>query len=316
MDLPTAIRLVRETFKAAAQGKAFMPSKMYLSLPHDGDFRAMPAFLPFLNACGLKWVNVHPHNPHRGLPTVMALIIINDPNTGRPLAVMDGLLVTKLRTAASAAVAAESLARPESQTVGLIGCGAQADAQLLALAELFSIHQVKVWGYLPKEAMHFCQRMKKLFTGIRWEVCSTLKSCARDVDILVTLTPSRRPLIKRAWLSPGTHINAIGADGPGKQELDLKILQDATVVVDDRPQALHGGEINVPIHRGQFHPRNIYATLGEILVRRKTLRRQPDSLTVFDSTGLATHDVALGQEIARRASARGIGLRVDFHKPS
>ena len=154
-DVPTAIRVVREAFKAMARGETVMPSKIYLPLPHQSDFRAMPAFLKRPPACGVKWVNVHPQNPARGLPTVMAVVIINDPATGAPLAIMDGLHITKLRTAAAGAVAAQTLARRESRVVGLIGCGARADAQLFALAEACRLRRVQIWGFLPGEAARF-----------------------------------------------------------------------------------------------------------------------------------------------------------------
>lgn len=309
-DLPTAIRVVREAFKAMARQDAVMPPKVYLPLPGGSDFRAMPAFLRRPPACGMKWVNVHPRNRRKGLPTVMAVIVINDPATGAPLAVLDGLLITKLRTAAASAVAAQTLARRGSRVVGLVGCGAQADAQLLALAAVFRLSHVKVWGHLPGEARRFCQGMRRVLPRVAYEPCATVERCARDVDILVTLTPSRRALVRRSWLAPGTHINAVGADAPGKQELDPRILQEATVVVDEREQAIHGGELNVPISRRQFRPRDIRGTLGEILIGKTRGRRAPEELTVFDSTGLAIHDVALGAALVRRAQRLGAGRRV------
>lgn len=310
IEMKTAIRVVREAFQAMARGETLMPPKLYLPLPRHSDFRAMPAYLAHPPSCGVKWVNVHPANPRLGLPTVMAVIVLNDPATGVPLAVMDGLLVTKLRTAAAAAVAAQALARRNSHRVGLVGCGAQADAQLLALAEVFRLAQVNVWGRATREAERFCRRMRRLLPGIRSQPCASLARCVRDVDLVVTITPSRRPLIQRAWIADGTHLNAIGADAPGKQELDWRILRDAVVVVDEREQAIHGGELNVPVRRGQYAPRAIRGSLGEILIGRRPGRRTPDELTVFDSTGLAIHDVALGSEIVRRARQRGIGRSV------
>lgn len=310
VDERAAIPVIREAFKALARGRATMPPKLYLPLPGGDDFRAMPAWLARPSACGIKWVNVHARNPRLGLPSIMAVIILNDPATGFPLAVMDGLLLTKLRTAASTAVAAQALARRDSRVVGLVGCGAQADAQLLALAAVFRLQRVTVWGYRPGEAARFCRRMRRLLPGVALTPCETVERCVRDAAIVVTLTPSRRPLVKRAWLAPGTHINAVGADAPGKQELDPAILRAATVVVDDRTQAVHGGEINVPVRLGQFRPRDIHATLGEILVGRKAGRRSVRELTVFDSTGLAVHDVALGFEVVRRARRRGLGRRL------
>jgi len=310
LDIRTAIRVVRESFKAMARGKALMPPKLYLRLPGGDDFRAMPAFLARPPAAGMKWVNVHARNPSKGLPTVMAVIVINDPATGVPLAIMDGLLITKLRTAASTAVATQALAKRGSRVVGLVGCGAQGDTLLLALAELFPLAYVKVWGYASQEASRFCRRMRRVLPGVVFAPCATIERTARDVEILMTVTPSRRPLVKRDWLAPGVHISAIGADAAGKQELDPRILRAATVVVDDREQAIHAGEINVPISRGQFRPRDIHATLGEILIGRRPGRRSPREITVFDSTGLAIHDVALGYEAMRHAKRRRIGRRL------
>lgn len=315
IDIPTAIRVVRQAFVAMARGETVMPSKLYLPLPHDSDFRAMPAYLTRPPACGIKWVNVHPHNRARGLPTVMAVIVINDPSTGVPLAVMDGLLVTKLRTAASAAVAAQALARRNSRVVGLVGCGAQADAQALAHAGVLPLAQANVWGHSPGEAQRFCARMRRRLPRVSFVPCATLRRCVQDADLVVTLTSSRRPLVRRAWLKPGVHINAIGADAPGKQELDPQILRDALVVVDERTQAIHGGELNVPIRRRQFSPRQIHATIGEILIGKKRARRDAAELTVFDSTGLAIHDIALGAEIVRRAIRRGLGRRIALFTP-
>ncbi len=312
--MPHAIRVVRDAFCALARGAARMPPKLYLPLPGGSDFRAMPAWLRRPPACGVKWVNVHPGNRRRGLPTVMAVIIINDSATGVPLAVLDGLLITKLRTAAAAAVAARALARPESRVVGLVGCGAQADAQLLALAEVFRLARVRVWGYAPGEAARFCRRMRARLPGPQYAPAPTIQACVGGADLVVTLTPSRRPLVRRAWLAPGAHVNAIGADAPGKQELDPQILRDAMVIVDERTQAVHGGELNVPVRRQQYHPRDIHASLGEVLVGRAPGRRSSRALTVFDSTGLAIHDVALGAHVVAEALRRRVGRRLQLFR--
>lgn len=307
VDYPTAIRAVEGAFKTYARGRAVMPPKVYLPLPGNNDLRAMPAYLAHPSTCGLKWVNVHPNNPKKGLPSVMAVIVINDPKTGAPLAIMDGRLITKLRTAAAGAVAAKALAKAGSHRVGLAGCGAQAEGQLLALAEVFELTLVRVWGYLPGEAGRFCRRMRLKLPGARWQPAETVKDCAKNADILVTVTPSHRPIVKQAWLSPGVHINAIGADGPGKQELDPEILRGARVYVDDYAQAIHGGELNVPVAKRQYNPKRLSGSMGEVLLKQKTGRQTDKQITVFDSTGLAIHDVALGFEAMQRALQRGIG---------
>ena len=312
IDIPTAIRVVRQAFLAMARGQTTMPPKVYLPLPGGADFRAMPAFVQSPPACGMKWVNVHPANRRKGLPTVMAVIVLNDPATGFPLAVMDGLLITKLRTAAAAAVAAQVLARRDSRVVGLVGCGAQADAQLLALRELFSLARVQVWGHTRGEAQKFCARIRQQLPRITLVPCASVQACVQGADLVVTITPSRRPLVKRSWIRAGAHLNAIGADAPGKQELEPQILREALVVVDHREQAIHAGEINVPIRRRQFYPRSIHATLGEVLLGRQRGRRNVRELTVFDSTGVAVHDVALGAEVVRQAERQGIGRHISM----
>jgi len=307
IDVRASIPVIRHALIAMARGQTQMPPKLYLRLPRGRDFRAMPAFLRRPPAAGVKWVNVHPDNPRRGLPTVMAVIVLNDPATGVPVAVMDGLLITKLRTAAAAAVAAKALARPNSRTLAIVGSGAQADAQLLAHAAVFRLSRAQVWGYRPGEAAAFCRRMRRLLPRIALEPAATIERCVRGADIIVTLTPSRHPLVARAWVAPGAHINAVGADAPGKQELDPAILKSAIVVVDHLEQAIHAGEINVPVRRGQFSPRRIHATLGEVLIGRTPGRRSAREITVFDSTGLAVHDVALGAEVLRLARLRKLG---------
>ncbi len=313
MDMRTAIRVIERTFIAQTRGEAVMPPKIYLPLPHQSDFRAMPAYLAHPACCGVKWVNVHPHNQGTTLPTVMGLVILNDPRTGFPLAILDGLSITRLRTGAAAGVAAKALARRNSRIVGLVGCGAQAFHQLVALVDQFRLSEVRVWGYRPGEAQQFCRRTRRHLAVVLMPV-RTVKACVTDADLIVTITSSRRPLVMREWVRPGAHINALGADAPGKQELDPAILRAAKVIVDDPTQAIHGGEINVPIARRLFKPQDIHATLGEVLIGNATGRTKPTDVTVFDSTGVAVHDIALGEALLRQALRRRIGRTIRwFH---
>ncbi|MEM2679373.1 MAG: hypothetical protein QXU01_03020, partial [Candidatus Hadarchaeales archaeon] len=134
----------------------------------------------------------------------------------------------------------------------------------------------------------------------------------RNADIVITTTPSRKPIVMNEWITEGVHINAIGADAPGKQELDPAILRRAKVVVDDIEQASHSGEINVPISQGLFKKSQIYAELGEIVTGRKPGRESKDEITVFDSTGLAVQDIATDWLVYRKALERGIGREMEI----
>lgn len=300
INIKQAIGAVEEAFGEYGRGRAQMPAKIYLDLPKfKGDFRAMPAYVDKFKLATLKWVNAHPQNPAHGLPAVMGVIIVSDPKTGFPLCIMDGTLATSIRTGAGGAVAAKYLARRNSSVVGLVGCGAQARMQLAGLREIFPIREVRVWGHEKNLIERFIRDMKK--PGEQMIVAASIKECVADCDIVTTTTPSRKPIVRSAWISPGTHINAIGADAPGKEELEPKLLKRARVVVDDYEQASHSGEINVPVSKGIFKVKNIYATLGEIVAGKKPGRTSPNEITVFDSTGLAIQDVAVAGVVYRAA---------------
>lgn len=311
VEMKTAIRVVERAFAAQARGETVMPPKIYLNLPSGADFRAMPAYIAQPPACGMKWVNVHPHNAAKGLPTVMAIVVINDPATGFPLAILEGSSITRLRTAAATGVATKHLARREARVLALIGCGAQALDQVRAVAEVRRLREVRVWGYRRQEAAQFCARARRKLE-VRLRPVHSVRDAVEGADLVTTITISRKPLVMREWVAPGAHINAIGADAPGKQELDWRLLRDGIVVIDERAQAIHGGEINVPISKGQFHPRQIRALIGDVILGCARGRRTARDITIFDSTGLAIHDVALGHEIVRLAQRRHVGRTINL----
>ena len=257
----------------------------------------MPAALP--GAVGMKWVNVHPQNPSLGLPTVMGILIYNDPATGYPLAVMDATEITAYRTGAAAAIASKYLAREDSQTLGLVGAGRQAYTQLLAHTEVFTLKRISVFDYSSTAVEKFIGS----FPEYPLQGCSLEETAASD--IVCTQTTAREPLLKREWIVPGTHINAIGADAEGKEELEPAILKEALVVVDDLGQASAAGEINVPLKKGLFGIDDVYATLGEIITGKKPGRRDKKAVTVFDSTGVAVTDIAVAKLVYEKAKQVG-----------
>ncbi|MFH0941470.1 MAG: ornithine cyclodeaminase family protein [Chloroflexota bacterium] len=296
ISMPDVISLVEEAFRLWAEGKAAMPPKAYLPVAR-GDFRAMPAALP--GCAGIKWVSVHPGNPSRNLPSVMAVIIYNDPETGYPMAVMEATIITAYRTGAASAIASKYLARQDSHTLGIIGAGSQAYTQILAHAGLFKLRAINVFD-ISKSAV---DKLIEAFPGLSLRHCAIQEAAASD--IVCTLTPSRSPIVKKEWIAPGTHINAVGADAAGKEELDPSILKTATVVVDDLRQASTGGEINVPVKQGIYTLGEVYGTLPEIVVGRKKGRVDNRQVTVFDSTGVAIEDIAVARSIFDKAQRKG-----------
>ena len=297
------IEAVEQALGDWARGKATMPPKAYLLL-EMGDIRAMPAAIE--GAAGMKWANVHPRNSALGVPTVMAVLVYNDPATGYPLAVMDATEITAYRTGATAAIAAKYLARKDAHTLGIIGAGRQAYSQLQAHIELFKFESIRVFD-ISDAAI---EKLTASFTKYPLQASSLEETAASD--IVCTLTTATKPVLKREWVTPGTHINAVGADAPGKQELELAILKDAVVVVDDIRQASAAGEINVPIDSGLYTEEEVYGNLGEIISGRKPGRVDARSITVFDSTGVAIEDIATARLIYSETMRRGGYLSLDF----
>jgi len=297
------IRVVEQAFRDWTEGKGNMPPKAYLQVK-DGDFRAMPASLP--GAAGLKWVNVHPGNLAQGVPTIMAVLIYNDPSTGYPLAIMDATDLTAYRTGATAAIAAVHLARKDSRTMGVVGAGRQAYTQILAHVEKFHFDEIRVYDIYP-------QATRRLIKSLPHHPLkpATLEEAVKT-DILCTVTTARQPVVKKEWVLPGTHINAIGADAGGKEELEPDVLKDAIVVVDDLRQASKAGEINVPISKGLFKPEDVYADLGDIITGRKQGRTDSKQITIFDSTGVAIEDIAVAKLLYELAKLKHIGISINM----
>jgi len=307
ISMDEAMNAVEEAFRLYALGKAQMPPKVYLEF-EKGDLRAMPAHL--MGYAGLKWVNSHPGNPDKGLPTVMALMILNSPETGFPLAVMDATYTTSLRTGAAGGIAAKYLARKNSSVFGFIGCGTQAYFQLEALRRVFDIGEVKAYDVREKAAKKFVSYCEDRGISASVQPAEEASRC----DVLVTTTPSRKPVVKAEWVEEGTHINAIGADGPGKQELDVEILKKAKIVVDDLEQAKHGGEINVAVSKGVIGVEYVHATIGEVIAGLKDGRESDEEITIFDSTGLAIQDVAVAKVVYENALSKNVGSKIKFFR--
>ncbi|MFA4934661.1 MAG: alanine dehydrogenase [Candidatus Methanoperedens sp.] len=309
LDMKGALAVVEEAFRQHGLKKVQMPPKLYLYFKkHNGDLRTMPAYLEEQDITGVKIVNVHPDNPKKGLPTVMALVILNSTETGAPIAVMDGTYLTDMRTGAGGGVAVKYLARRNAKTVGFVGTGNQARTQLLAINEVMDIDEVKATSTSEKSTLAFKDDMEKKVNCDIIPKKSIREVC--DCDILITTTPSREPIVMNDWIAEGTHINAIGADAAGKEELDPMLLKRAKVVVDDLPQASHSGEVNVPLSKGLLTVKDIFCELGEVITGKKKARTKDSDITVFDSTGLAIQDVATANLVYQKALKANMGMKL------
>ncbi len=307
------IGYVETAYSVHAKRKVQMPAKKYLFFKkYEGDLRVMPCFIRGLDQAGVKNVNVHPNNMRKyNLPTVMGLIELVDPKTGFPVAVMDGTWITNMRTGAAGGVATKYLAKDDSEVLGLVGAGMQAFTQLMAIKEVMDIKEVKVSCRTCTHRANFAKMITDNY-GINATAVDTIKEAVIGSDVISTTTPSHIPVIKRKWVADGTHINAMGADAPGKQELESHLLEKAKVVIDCWDQASHSGEINIPVHEGLIRKSDIYAKIGDIVNGDKPGRESDDEITIFDSTGLAVQDIVTAWNIHQKALEKGIGQKFNF----
>jgi alanine dehydrogenase len=311
LSFSEVVEAVESAFKQKGLGRVQMPAKIYLYYKkYGGDLRAMPSFLEDLDISAVKVVNVHPENPRKnGLPTVMAVIVLIDPSTGAPLAIMGGTTITDMRTGAAGCVAAKYLARKDSKVVGLVGAGAQARTQLMALLELYkNLEEVRVWSRTEATKEKFAAEIQQAYgDAVQVVSAASVGKAVEGADIVVTTTPSRTPLVRDDMVSAGMHITCIGADAVGKEELDPSILKRAKIVVDDWAQASHSGEINVSLSRGLITRENVWAEIGEIVAGLKPGRQRREEITVFTSTGLAVQDAVSAKIAYSKAIANKVG---------
>lgn len=272
LDMKDVLGAVENAFRHKGLGKVQMPPKVYLFYEKfDGDLRTMPSYVEDMDVSAVKIVNVHPQNQKNfGMRTVMAVLVLVNPHTGAPLAFMDATHITDMRTGGAGAVASKLLARPNPKVLGIIGAGNQARTQML--------------GHITQFRRKYKEQLGKV------KVVQSAKDCVVDSDIVVTVTSARSPVVLDEWVRPGTHFNCMGADAPGKQEMDPKILKRARLVIDDWEQASHSGEINVPLSKGELTKEDVDAEIGHIAAGLKPGRENDEQVTVFCSTGLAVQD--------------------------
>jgi len=311
LDMKDVLGAVENAFKHKGLGKVQMPSKVYLFYEKfNGDLRTMPSYVEDMDVSAVKIVNVHPDNRNYGMRTVMALLVLINPHTGAPLAVMDGTHITDMRTGAASGIASKYLARPNPKVLGIIGCGNQARTQMLALITQYEhFDEVRLYDMYPEKAKALAREFRRHYKEKvgKIKAVSEAKLCVVDSDIVVTATSSRGPIVHDEWVRTGTHFNCIGADAPGKQEMDPKILKRARLVIDDWDQACHSGEINVPLSKGELVKEDVDAEIGHIVAGLKPGRESDDQVTVFCSTGLAIQDCLTAKIAYDAAMAQKIG---------
>lgn len=293
LSLSDYLPIIEKVHSCHAQHQVYEPNLLHADV-HEGEFhlktggiiyRDQEYFGVKINGGFLK------NSTNYDLPNILGMIYICDAQNGYPLAIMDSVAISRYRTGAATAVAAKYLAPRQSVSLGIFGYGCQAYIQVKAISKVCNIHKIRVSGRNPEKARFFAERLQK---EMNLPVISdTLEQTARKSNIIITTTAARQYYLKKEWIAPGTFIGAIGADSPGKQELEPGLIASSVIIADIRKQVCQVGESQHAIKQGLLQPNDIYAELGEIITGQKECPRN-DRPIVYDSTGTALQDLSVG----------------------
>ncbi|USG99155.1 hypothetical protein K1720_06285 [Thermococcus argininiproducens] len=311
LSMREAIDAVEKAFLEFYHERADVPLRTIIEIEkHNGFLLYMPSYLKESEALAIKVVSLYAQNPKKGLPSVLATILLNDPETGKPLALMEGTYITAMRTGAASGVATKYLARKDAKTVGIIGAGVQARTQLWAICEVREIEEALVYDLNENRAKAFAEEMSNKL-GIEILTASNPKEVAKNVDILIVATTATRPVINGEWIQNGTHINSIGWMGKDARELDSGTVKRSKLVVDSREGVLsESGDILIPIQEGIIDETHVYAELGELVAGVKAGREHEEEITLFKSVGLAIEDAITAKLAYEKALKLGVGTEV------
>jgi ornithine cyclodeaminase/alanine dehydrogenase-like protein (mu-crystallin family) len=301
LTMPEIIELVETAFIEKGHGRVEMPPKPGIHPGGDNFIHAMPAYIPAMNSAGVKWVSGFPDNPKRGLPYISGLLILNDPQTGLPIAVMDCVWITTMRTAAASAVAARRLARPDSSVLGILGCGVQGRTHVEAMKVLFPLERVMAYDINPKAADAFASEITSRFS-LEVTCVAQPREAVSGCDLVITAGPIlKKPhaTLQAGWMDAGAFASAVDFDSYWHPAAMHEVDKFCT---DDIPQLEHYRQV------GYFQDMPpIYADLGELVTGSKPGRQDPFERTMTCNLGLAMDDMAVAPAIFQRARHKGLG---------
>ena len=300
---------VEHAFRMHGLGRVYMEPKGHIVLDrYPGEWEVMPSYIEEPEAAACKWVSIREGNAKYGLPAVFSILVYTHPETGFPLAICDGSHHTLMRTGASAAVSAKWLARKDSTVLAIVGAGSVAKGTLATCDVVFPWREVRIWSRSQESLDRFVAAEQPLYPHLELKPTTNLEEVVRGADVVVTGTHARGWIVDDAWIGPGTHLAALGADLEGEQELDPRILQRGRVFVDDIRQCRSDGEINVPLREGLITEDDLAGEIGKVICGESQGRRSDSEITVFDSTGIALQDSATVPLEYERAVAAGVGV--------
>jgi ornithine cyclodeaminase/alanine dehydrogenase-like protein (mu-crystallin family) len=313
LPMGQAIEVMRSAFSQLSADQANVPLRSRLQTD-KGLVLLMPAFLTQSRELALKLVSIWGDNPGRGLPAIVAMVTVLDPDTGLPLALMNGEELTAIRTGAGGGLATDLLARPDAKIVTVFGSGVQARAQLAAVCEVRQVQEVRIFGRTPLSVEAFIAEVKTWPNAPAVvKIAGSRKEAVEGTDIIITATNSDKPVFDGRDLSPGTHITAVGSYAPHMQEVDEVTIQYAKIVVDSVQACLaEAGDLIIPLEKHIISKLDIHGELGAIVNGRIAGRESRDEITYFKSVGVAVQDAAAAAAVLRIAAEKNLGTMVQL----
>jgi alanine dehydrogenase len=316
LDLGELIDALADAMADLSAGRASVPDRVAARVDErEGLLAAMPGYTPSAGALASKLVTLFPHNAGTALPTHQAVVVVFDPDTGRPAALLDGTAITALRTGAGSALATRLLARDDAATIAILGTGVQARSHAHAVTRVGQFQALRIAGRTPEKAEVLAEELAaeldlRVLPAASWE-----EACD-GADVVCATTHALEPVVRREWLSPGAHVTSVGYNPQGR-EVDDATVVDALVVVESRAAALApvpsgSNELREPIERGLIGPEHIHAEIGELVQGSKPGRSSPEQITLYKSVGVAVQDGAAAALVLRAARERGAGHEIEL----
>ncbi|MBM6827313.1 ornithine cyclodeaminase family protein [Mordavella massiliensis] len=308
-----AIEADKKAFRYVVEGKCEIPLRTNIQAPkYDGCFLFMPAYLEEMDTASLKIINIFPHNIDNGIPSSPAQVLLIDGKTGLVTAVLDGTYVTQLRTGAASGAAFDVLAKKDCRIGALIGTGGQAPTQLEAMLAARTLQEVRVYDMNPERTKAFAEIMQEELKdyGARIVPAASSDEAIDDADLIITVTPSSKPVFDGTKVKAGATISCVGAYQHHMQEMDPAILPRASKIYFDSREAVlsESGDILIPLEEGIITEKDFTGDLGDVLLGKVVGRENDDEIIVFETVGVAAQDLVAAKEIYEKAVKAGVGI--------
>ena len=313
LSYKACINIVRNAMVETSKKNIHMPLRKGMSLNENGKVLGyMFGYLGKPKCFGVKLVSLFENNNKKGYSSHLGLMVLYEINNGLPIAIMDGSVITSIRTAAASAVATEQLARKNASILSILGTGEQAKSHLYSIPCVRSLSKIIIWGRNPKKVQAFINKHKNN-TSINLQSSNNIESAVKHADIICTVTSSSEPILFNKWIKPGTHLNLVGSSVPNKSEVDNDLVLKSKFYVDYRESTLaQAGEFLKAKNEGLLNNSHIKGEIGEVILGKKESRTSETEVTVYKSLGVASQDLAAAYYVYQNAKKNNIGQIINI----